>query len=125
MIRISLRANEDVRGLGLRVEIRSANEMKIGTYFYYDICDCRKGETVDIITSQDISSLTDGTYLTYYTFFNRDNSGNNLDLDCVPGLPFIHVDSTPASLLHWNSNWGFTALDGGELVEVKKTGNSD
>ena len=117
---MKVRAYEDVKRLNLRIEVRAGNESRIGTYFFYDICVCRKDEVISLTFELDIFNYTDGTFLTTYTFFNSDNAGTNINLDCVEGLPFVHMDSTPAQIINWESVWGYLALEGGKLIQVKR-----
>ncbi|MBQ6451274.1 MAG: ATP-binding cassette domain-containing protein [Solobacterium sp.] len=119
-LRMKLRAYEDIENLGLRVEISSANDVRIGTYFFYDMCSMKAGDVNEITLEMDISSFTDGTYQTIYTFFNTDQAGTNINLDSVNGLSFIHSESLPASRIHWEAVWGHLALEGGKVLEVKK-----
>ena len=116
-----LQTEQDVEKLGLRIEVSNTNDVKLGTYFLYDICDCHAGEKIELDIDVDISSFTNDTYNTIYCFFVRDEAGTNLNVDRVYGLSFVHEDSLPARNLNWETeNWGYLALPGAEVIRVEK-----
>lgn len=118
-VRIGFDVYADIRNLCLRVEIRSANESRIGTYFFYDLCNCLAGESKEITVEWSLSAYTDGTFFAGYTFFTRSENGVNHNLDYVEGLTFLHAESTPSKKLAWESNWGFLELSGGRVIDLR------
>ena len=119
-IRMVLDVRGDVPGLSLRIETSNLKDEKLGTYFIYDICDCRAGETVEFEVEMDISRFTNATFNTVYCFFVRDDAGNNLNLDRIIGLSFIHTGSTAARVLWEKESWGYLRLDGAEVTDLKR-----
>lgn len=100
--------------LCLRIEIMQMDRTPVATAVGLDISsgiESEKGEQQVVV---DISALASGKYATNFTFFVRDERGNNLDVDCVHGLYFEKVESS--SQLRWNNKaWGSV-----QLPEIKK-----
>ena len=120
-IGMDLEGYGEIRDLGLRIEISSAAEQRLGTYFLYDICDVHAGDHIHLEITADISDFTDASYHTVYCFFVRDNASTNLNIDRVQGLSFTHTSSVPASKIRWETNnWGYLSLNGAEVTRLEK-----
>ena len=119
-IRFVLDVKEDVPGLCLRIEVADTDDTKLGTYFLYDIADCRAGETLEFDVQVDISRFADARYNAIYCFFVKDESGANLNIDRIIGLSFGHSGSTAAPIRWETENWGYLSLDGAEVSTLKR-----
>ncbi|MDY4220125.1 MAG: ABC transporter ATP-binding protein [Candidatus Faecousia sp.] len=110
----------DVSNIGLRIEVRTSENIPIGTYVLFDFYSGTKGDTVELLTELDLSSLVDSSYKTIYTFFNHSNTGGNQDLDCVDGL-YFDVESINASQkLIWRTRvWGHVFMPTPSIIEQK------
>jgi hypothetical protein len=92
----------------------------VGTYILYDFYSGRKGETVEMDIELDVSMIMDSEYKTYYTFFNKSETGGNTDLDCVPGLCFQKTMMSAAQKWIWRpKNWGYLQFPSPEIQELK------
>ncbi len=119
--RIRLKAFAPVRNVCFRAEIRSMNGSRIGTYFFENVCDCAADEEREITISWNPGRFADGSFLTTYVLYLRDEIGTNTNLDVVDGLGFVHDGSEAANGLQWQSNWGFMELPDGKFIEDRQT----
>lgn len=119
-IRFVWKNQYDVSDVGLRIEVRTSENMPLATYVLFDFYSGEKGAIVELLTELDLSNLVDGSYQTIYTFFNHSNTGGNQDLDCVNGLSF-DVESVNASQkLIWKSKvWGHIFMPTPSIIEQK------
>lgn len=110
-IRIRMRWNNlhPVRNLCLRIEILSLSETPLGTYVLCDFYSGEQGETGERTLTLDASMLTEGEYRTFYTFFYRDDRGNNVNVESVPGL-CIRITGTKENLVWDTRYWGHIRL---------------
>lgn len=104
--------NEDrIRNLCLRLEIFKTDRTPVGTALLEHFYNGEKGERGEVTVSMDISSISPGRYGTYYTFYTRDEYGNNLDVDCVQGM-FFEKGNWDGGI-SWNAVcWGNVRLPG-------------
>ena len=109
-------AYQDLKQIGLRIELQSMSGQMLGTYVFYELADQRKGEEITVKVELDITSLKDATYHTIYCFFLCDEIGNNYNLDRVEGLSFTVTGSQREAELSWDFvNWGHLQLEGRKL----------
>jgi hypothetical protein len=110
----------DVESLGLRLEILNLEDVAIGTYILYDFYSGKKGETAEMDVELDISMIMDSEYKTFYTFFNKSETGGNTDLDCVPGLCFQKTMMSAEHKWIWRpKNWGYLQLPSPAIKNFK------
>jgi lipopolysaccharide transport system ATP-binding protein len=110
----------DVDNLGLRLEIWTLEDVAIGTYILYDFYSGKKGETAEMDVELDISMIMDSEYKTFYTFFNKSETGGNTDLDCVPGLCFQKTMMSAEHKWIWRpKNWGYLQLPSPAIKNFK------
>ncbi len=115
------RCLENVEKIGLRIEIQSMAEQRLGTYVLYDICDGKKGETIEAEVEVDVSRFRENTYKVIYCFFNSFSLGGNLNLDRVEGLSFTRVHKNTPGELTWDfTEWGSLSLEGASVTAVRK-----
>jgi len=101
----------DVENICLRIELLSMDDTALGTYTLFDFYSGRKDERVQIELDLDISMLMDATYKTRWTFFIKDNVGNNMDIDFVEGFCFSKTTMDAEHKLVWDvRKWGHIQL---------------
>lgn len=110
-----------VDNLGLRMEVWSLEKEPIGTFVLYDFYSGDKDEINLMQASLDISSLTDNDYRFVFTFFNRDEYGNNVDLDCVESLYFEMKIKEEKRLLLWEPQYfGYICMPSPVVERIKQ-----
>lgn len=107
---------KDINNLSLRIEFFSSDDIPIAASLFYDIYSGKKGEISDKKIKIDISSLSPGRYAMNYTFFMKDNSGNNVDVDCVHGMNFEKL-FIKDKIVWSNRHWGNVRLPNEIIVE--------
>lgn len=113
-------AAADIQGVSLRIEVRDPFDEPTGTFILYDLADLRKDERREITVEYPLREFSDGTYITVYNFFVRDELGSNLNIENVPGLSFQVRRKRTAGELDWDHrNWGKIALQGAEVISVR------
>ena len=114
---------QDITDVSLRIEIRTLNEMRIGTYVLYDFCSGEEGKQMEMEVEFDPEMLVEGLYYMAYTFFEHDSRGNQVDIESRKGLCFEIVSSKHSGKLEWHpSLWGYMDLEGIEIVSLTTTG---
>ena len=121
-IRLSIKWKNlvDVQNVGLRIEIQTLDGAPQGSYMLYDIYTGSCNQIGELITEIDISMLKEATYRMVYVFFERDEYGNNSDLDIVFGLCFnISVSESPYQMLWRPKQWGYIELPKPGVLRIK------
>lgn len=111
----------DVHNIGLRIEIWNTNDTTIGSYMLYDFYSGNQNDIGEICLELDISSLKEATYKMVYVFFEKDQYGNNADLDIVFGLKFKKDTSNAENAMVWRpKNWGYIELPAPRVSRLNK-----
>ena len=119
-LRMKWRNLQDVQNIGLRVEVWNLEDAPQATYVLTDFYSGRGGETVEMELELDTSMLMDGEYKTFYTFFDKDAQGNNLDIEWNPGLCFHKTTITAQESWVWQTKaWGHIRLPDPKIVELR------
>ena len=112
---------QDIKDVSLRIEIRTLNETRLGTYVLYDFCSGEAGKMEEMEAEFEPSVLVEGLYYMAYTFFEHDSRGNQADIESRKGLYFEIVSSKHTGKLEWHpSLWGYMDLEGIEIVSLTK-----
>ena len=116
-IKIDWVNEKNVTDLGLRVELKDETRNPIATALFCDFYSGEKDKQGSIKVSFPLKGLVAGTYTMNYVFFLKDQTGQNIDVDCVSGLCFeIRKDSE----IIWNAKaWGNIDIDGNKILEVE------
>ena len=118
-IRMVCSAAKDIMGVSLRIEIRDTFDEAIGTFILYDIADLHEGEKKEIVLEYPVKDFADGVYNAVYNFFVRDELGNNLNIENVPGLSFQVKRIRADGELAWDHHyWGNIVLQGAEILQI-------
>ena len=109
---------QDVSDLCLRMEILKPDRSPIGTAFLFDFYSGKKGKRSKVVFSFDTSLLSPGKYTCNFTYFERNQFGTNVNVDCVHGLYFvINADSK----IVWKEKaWGNVMLPPLKLLDRKE-----
>ena len=109
----------DVPSLSLRIEIWNDANLTQASYILYDFCSGKKDEYGSAELSLNISQLKEASYKMVYVFFEKDEYGNNKDLDIVFGLRFKKTDTENAEKMVWNTkSWGYIELPRPEILNL-------
>ncbi len=116
-IQIKWLNEQDVSNLCLRIEILHLDRRPIATAMLYDFYSGKKDEEISRIFTVDISSFAPGKYTMNYTFFEKNQFGSNLNVDCVHGLYFDIEDDD----IVWDEkSWGSIQLPDLLVEEIGK-----
>ena len=111
----------DVDHVGLRIEIWNLEDIPQATYILYDFYSGRKDQNAEVQIKLDFASFMDAEYQMIYTFFYKDEFGNNLDIECVHGIRFKKTTIDSEQKWIWNpKQWGYLQMPTPEVVELKK-----
>ena len=107
-LKLSWEYVRDVEDVGLRIEMWNTEDVPQATFILCDIHSGKKGENICMTVELDISLFMDATYRMIYTFFNKDEFGNGVDLDCVRGLCFEKTTTGTEKKWVWRPKvWGY------------------
>ena len=108
----------DVKDIGLRVELLNTEDVAQATYVLYDMYSGEKGQTGEISFEMDSSMVMDAEYKTFFTFFNKNDQGVGVDLDCVPGLCFRKSTTMGTNNWVWRPKyWGYIQLPSPKILK--------
>ena len=104
----------------LRIEIVSMEGVPLATYTVYDFYSGVKDIVAEAIFSLDISQFMDATYKMRYTFFNKNETGSNQDIEHAEGLCFEKNTDDSRVKLVWNvNNWGHIHMPNPMILSVQ------
>ncbi len=119
IIRYQWKNNCDLNNIGLRLEIRTSDGTPLGVATSLDVCDSLNDTESIVKVKYDLSWLAPGRYETIITFFQNDQYGNSIDLDCVSGMD-IHIKEPEDTQLLWRGKyWGNIMFPVPFILEVK------
>lgn len=108
-----------VSSLSLRIEIWNEANITQASYVLYDFHNGPKNESYSAEISLNISALKEASYKMVYVFFEKDEHGNNKDLDIVFGLHFKKTDIDNTEKMIWNTkNWGYIELPTPDINKI-------
>ena len=118
-LRLKWRNNCDVNHVGLRIEVYNMEGIPQATYCLYDFYSGTANQYADLYVKLDTSLFMDAQYRMIFTFFFKDEYGNNVDIECVHG---IHFEKTTADAEHkwvWKArNWGYLQMPRPEIIDL-------
>ena len=120
-IRLKWQNLQDVSNVGLRIELWNLEDIPQATYVLYDFYSGKQGEIGEIELELDATMVMDAEYKTYFTFFNKNDQGSGVDLDCVPGLCFKKSTTTANISWIWRPKvWGYIQLPSPKIINQGK-----
>ena len=120
VLRLKWKNLQDVKDIGLRLEVWSLDDVAQASYVLTDFYSGRAGETVETEISMDLGMIMDAEYKTYLTFFEKDAQGNNLDIEWNPGLCFNRTTINADENWVWQPRqWGHIQLPTPKIVKME------
>ena len=109
-LRLKWETRKNIEHLGLRFEVKGADDVPLATAISYDFYSGSSGDCSEAQFSYDLSMLAPGNYKTIYTLFRMNAFGTGEDVDCMPGLDII-IEENGAERLTWRARyWGHIEL---------------
>ena len=91
----------------MRWEILTEEGGSVGTALAEEFYSGTAGEKAEIELEFDLPGIVPGNYNSFITFYYRDEYGNNMNVDCVPGLAFTK-DLINEQQIKWDDrHWGY------------------
>ncbi len=110
-IRMRWKNLKSVDNLCVRIEVLSLDDEPQATYVLYNFYSGSQNSIVSRFVELDASMLAEATYKTYYTFFYKDDNGNNVDVEWVPGLCIQKSMMDAEEIMVWDTKkWGYIQL---------------
>lgn len=107
--------------LGIRFEIKTAENMPIGMSTAFIEERYSKDTEYEISISLPLKGVVEGTYLVGLVLFEINEQKHSCDLDCVSSAFSFKVISTDAALEKWNkTKWGNILFDTFDAKIVRK-----
>ena len=103
--------NRNISDLCGRCEISIQEGNPIGSSLLENFYSGKEGTTGEIILEYDFPQLMEGSYTSYITFYNKDQYGDNMDLDCVNGLSFEKKIIKNHNITWNEKHWGNIKFD--------------
>ena len=101
--RLRIRAEEDIKGLCVRLMVHNADQSPIATAAATRFADCKKGEICTREFSMDVSWLSEGRYKILMAAYETDELGSVFDADAV--WPALIFERSKKSELDWRSRY--------------------
>lgn len=99
----------DVSKVNFRIEIVRLDRTPVASSLLYEFYSGKAQNKEKRVFSLDISSLAPGKYGTNYIFFEKNDFGMNVEIECVPGLAFEVIRNGQKT--QWdNKYWGNVML---------------
>jgi hypothetical protein len=112
---------EDLPKTSLRIEIYSSDDIAQGTFVLFDLYQGFEGEFAELEVEVPTDRLAPAAYYMKYTFFQRDEFGNNENMECRRGLAFEIVSNDTEEPLVWDTfNWGYVHLAGAKILSLNE-----
>ena len=109
----------DVNDLCLRLEVWTLDDVAQASYVLNSFYSGKASEHVICNVELDISQFMQSDYKFFFTFFHKDQFGNNEDIDCVPGLGFEinTISSNSRESIVWKpKNWGYIKMPDSAII---------
>lgn len=109
-LRLAWENKKDVEHLGIRFEVKGADDVPLATSVCYDFYSGLKDKKGSAEFIYDLSMLAPGNYKTIYTLFRMNEFGTGEDVDCMGGLDIVIEDTREQSLTWRAKYWGHVEL---------------
>lgn len=116
---ITIRANETLKDISLRIEIRSLSGISVGITMINDFATIQKGESKSFDVDINYKGLVTGEYAVCLVLYEADEVGNYIDVDAIfPAFIFEVRDSDNKLKIVWeHSNWGYVKFPDARLLD--------
>ena len=92
-----------------RMEVVRLDRSPVTSAIVCDFCSGEKGERREAVFEISLQGLAPGKYATNYCFFEKNEFGSSVEIECVRGLLF-EIDGNGSSLKWDNEYWGSMML---------------
>lgn len=106
-LKFTWKNNKDITNLCMRWEILTEEEGSVGTALAEEFYSGTAGEKAEIELEFDLPGIVPGNYNSFITFYYRDEYGNNMNVDCVPGLAFTKELINEQQIKWDDRHWGY------------------
>ena len=111
-LRLQWKALEDFKTTNLRVETRTLDDTPQATFVIMGLCPGVAGQVVSMDIDLGVDMFSEATYELVFTFFEVDELGNQVNMECQRGMCFQRANATRKVDLIWDArNWGHLRLD--------------
>lgn len=117
LLRLNFRYLEDCTDVSFRLELRTTEGHPVATSLKEQFLSGRAGEEQSALLQYDLSELMEGRYNMVFTFYQKLQGGNYVNLECREGHSF-EKRFVRITELQWNaSKWGNIRLAPPKRVE--------
>ena len=119
---------EDIANAGLRIEVRTLDDVGQATYVLHDLYSGKAKQKVVCDIELNISQFMTAHYKMIYTFFYKGKTGGNQDVGWAPGLCFEVLPATygDENELAWkHRQWGYIRMPEPKVVCCREETVSD
>lgn len=118
-LRLRWKNLQNVKDVGLRIEIWNLEDVPQATYFLYNFYSGKANQTAEVQMELDVSLFMDADYQMVFTFFYKDEFGNNQDIECVHGIRFSKTTNDAKQKWVWRAKyWGYLQMPAPKIVEI-------
>lgn len=126
-VAMTIKANEPLKNLNLRVEMHSLSGVRVGITMINNFTDLSQGMVKCFDFDLNLFGLVTGEYAVCLVLYEADDSGNFVDIDGVfPAFVFEIRDSDNKLNIVWHhSSWGYIKFPDIKLLDSFDERNTD
>lgn len=108
-LNMTIKANENLKNLSLRVEMRSLSGISVGITMIDNFASITKNEKKSFDFDMNLKGLVTGEYAVCLVLYEASETGSFIDIDAIyPAFVFEVRDSDNKLRIVWHhSNWGY------------------
>lgn len=108
-LNMTIKANENLKNLSLRVEMRSLSGISVGITMIDNFASITKNEKKSFDFDMNLKGLVTGEYAVCLVLYEASETGSFIDIDAIyPAFVFEVRDSDNKLKIVWHhSNWGY------------------
>ncbi|MDD3184948.1 MAG: polysaccharide ABC transporter ATP-binding protein [Anaerostipes sp.] len=115
LLNVKWRNKKEIHNLCLRWEIRTSDGIPIGTSLIENFYNSDGSNEGNITLAYQFPNLTEGEFISMITVYYKDEFGNNINVDCVPG-PSFEKKLVQEKKIVWDAlHWGYVEFGEPEL----------
>ena len=119
-LRLKWQTLRNIENAGVRIEICNSEGIAQAAYMVCNFYTGSEGTIAEAVLRLDTSMLMDADYRGFYVFFDKNEFGSNIDLDCVPGLNFQKSTTDATEKWIWDSkHWGYIQLPVPQILSLR------
>ena len=110
----------DIKDVGLRIELWNLEDIPQATYVLNTFYCGGKDEIGEVELELDASMIMDAEYKTILTFYEKDLSGNGVDIECMTGLSIQKTTTDAEEKWVWRpKQWGYIQLPSPKITKMR------